>query len=344
MSDGLLIRADATGTMGGGHVMRCLALALEWRRTGGRVWFVGHIESETVHERVEASVDRFFPVSENAGAALQVLDLNGIAACWAVVDGYHFNDKVVLDLEQSGFPVLLFHDGPEVPDRPASAILAQDIPADGDEEGKADRPLILAGSEYRLLRPEFGDRYERAQMSADHATVLITFGAADRYNRTTQVLTSLAGTLRPQDTLIVVLGPLNPHGESVSEALQNLRCKTELHRDVHDMASLYRRADLAVSASGGAAWEMAAMGLPAVLVAVADNQRATARRLDEAGAALVVELTDVTPDGRLPAAVGDLLRGPAMACALSKAGRQMCDGKGAERVCEVLKNPLRGLP
>ncbi|MBL9037518.1 MAG: hypothetical protein JNG84_03280, partial [Archangium sp.] len=90
MTQGLFIRADASASMGTGHVMRMLALAEAWREAGGAVTFGGAIPPALVTrlERSGASV-----VASPAGgddAQFTVAAAKAAGASIVVADGYHF--------------------------------------------------------------------------------------------------------------------------------------------------------------------------------------------------------------------------------------------------------------
>lgn len=78
------------------------------------------------------------------------------------------------------------------------------------------------------------------------------------------------------------------------------------------------------------------MGLPALVLILADNQRAVAERLDEAG--VVVNLgwhkdlaaTDITQ------ALVNLAGAPDERAEMSRRGRDLVDGKGNDRVLKEL--------
>ena len=102
-------------------------------------------------------------------------------------------------------------------------------------------------------------------------------------------------------------------------------------------------ADLAVARAGGSVLELAAAGLPAVLVpyphATADHQTANARYMERAGAAVVVP--DAELDGpRLARETGSLLAAPQRLAAMAKAARAVARPDAAERIatppCSVL--------
>ena len=98
-------------------------------------------------------------------------------------------------------------------------------------------------------------------------------------------------------------------------------------------------ADLVAARAGGSVLELAAVGLPAILVpyphAAADHQTANARYMERAGAAVVVP--DAELDGhRLAHEVEALLDAPERAAAMAAAGRKVSRPDAADRIADEL--------
>lgn len=134
---------------------------------------------------------------------------------------------------------------------------------------------------------------------------------------------------------IVAAAPDLPAG-----ALVYQRIPFEDHMDV-----AYAAADLAVHRAGaGTCFELAAAGLPAVLVplpgAPGDHQGFNARHLEGAGAAVVV--ADAELDGRrLASVVGDLLADPDRLARMGQAARCLARPAAAERVAALAEEHSR---
>ncbi len=338
----LVIRADADATMGAGHVMRCFALALTWARKGGSVFFCSRIADKFMLRRLEKEGFRVIDPGSGPEETIDILRRAGLQRCRIVLDGYHFGSEWQERLVAAGFPVLLIDDGARLPRYQAPIILAPEHDAAEAAYHASDSTMFLTGPRFRLLNPDLiyvrRDWYRRSMRGR---VVLVTFGGADSANVTRSILANLEGVLGPQDKALILLGPLNRHYASIRRALATVTYNFELLRSVEDMFALYTQSDLAVCAAGGGAWEMAATGLPAILLPVADNQRSGASYLARAGAA--IELKGI--HGRYRKAFRDrlrfLLRSPRHLQYMSKAGPRVCDGRGAERVAQILMNADR---
>jgi UDP-N-acetylglucosamine--N-acetylmuramyl-(pentapeptide) pyrophosphoryl-undecaprenol N-acetylglucosamine transferase len=112
-----------------------------------------------------------------------------------------------------------------------------------------------------------------------------------------------------------------------------------LYAYIEPFADALAAADLVVARAGGSVMELAAAGLPAVLVpyphATADHQTANARFIEAAGAAVVVP--DAELDGpRLAREVGALLAAPQRLATMAKAARAVARPDAADRIADEL--------
>jgi spore coat polysaccharide biosynthesis protein SpsF len=131
---------------------------------------------------------------------------------------------------------------------------------------------------------------------------------------------------------VLVVGPGCRGRGDLQEALARTVRQWEVHYAVPELAPLAGTADVAVVAFGLAAYELAAAGVPAVLVPRRDSDRWHAELFASAGAAVVAErATDSIAETLDPLIVGAQLRRR-----YSLAAEQLVDGRGAERVAELL--------
>jgi UDP-N-acetylglucosamine--N-acetylmuramyl-(pentapeptide) pyrophosphoryl-undecaprenol N-acetylglucosamine transferase len=108
---------------------------------------------------------------------------------------------------------------------------------------------------------------------------------------------------------------------------------------VEPFADALAAADLAAARAGGSVFELAAAGLPSILVpyphATGNHQHANARFMERAGAALVIP--DAELDGpRLAREVGGLLAAPQRMAEMANAARAVAKPDAAERVADEL--------
>jgi spore coat polysaccharide biosynthesis predicted glycosyltransferase SpsG len=102
------------------------------------------------------------------------------------------------------------------------------------------------------------------------------------------------------------------------------------------ISELMAWADMAIAAGGSTNWELAFMGLPSIILTLADNQREIAGNLGKMG--LTINLgwhEDVTIE-MIKDAIAKLRESPEQRYQMSKQGRKLIDGYGSIRVLEKM--------
>ncbi len=120
----------------------------------------------------------------------------------------------------------------------------------------------------------------------------------------------------------------------------------DLRGYIEDFGQALLAADLVVSRAGGSIFEVAAHGRPAVLIpypyATADHQTTNARYMEQAGAAVVIPDSELTP-ARLAQEVGRLLAEPTRLQSMGRAAVALARPDAASAVAaEVLKAARSG--
>ncbi len=117
-----------------------------------------------------------------------------------------------------------------------------------------------------------------------------------------------------------------------------MKIECEILLDVSNMAMLMSEADLAIGASGTTSWERCCLGLPAITIAVAGNQRMIAESLHHTGAAIYAGTDeDVKSDIQcLLMPLNRLMKGPELLQKMARCGMALVDGEGSRRVGEIL--------
>jgi UDP-2,4-diacetamido-2,4,6-trideoxy-beta-L-altropyranose hydrolase len=155
----------------------------------------------------------------------------------------------------------------------------------------------LLGPRFLLLRPEFKNtKLSLPRQIGDVKRILISFGGTDETNVTCMALDAITLLGRPDIALDVVIGATSPHRAAVEARLSALP-QSLLHVQTSRMAELIMGADIAIGACGSSTWERCYLGLPTLVLVLADNQRQGAAELNATGAILNLgEAHDMTPN------------------------------------------------
>lgn len=341
----MLVRADAGLDIGAGHVMRCLALAQAWRDRGGPVAFAVSSLPPPIEPLLAAEGIDLLRLGEPAGGAgdaLRTAELAAaIGAAWVVVDGYGFGVAYRRALRQSGVRLLLIEDV-EGERGEADVVLNPNAHAAPlVSESAEGPPRLLLGTAYAPLRREFRRFRGWSRSIADPgARILVTMGGSDPDNATLTALQAIEQLGRPGLEVRVVVGPANPHRAVLAREAGAGRCDVRLEPPSMAMPDLMAWADLAVTAAGSTCWELAFMGVPMVTVVLAENQLRIAESLSAAGAAVSAGRAGALEPRALAAAVDATVSSREIREQMSRRGRSLVDGLGAERVTEELQTTM----
>jgi UDP-2,4-diacetamido-2,4,6-trideoxy-beta-L-altropyranose hydrolase len=356
----VVIRVDASTTIGSGHVMRCLSLAERLKQENADVRFVcreldGHLcgliedrgfslerlptpASEANHAEGGPMHAAWLGVSWEDDAAQTSASISHLAPPhWIVVDHYALDARWERHFRAKGIKIMAVDD---LADRlhDCDILLDQNLVAHQSERylGKTpERCTLLLGPTYALLDSEYARLRPRASpREGQPHRVLVSFGGIDTYFMSEKVVNALIALDRGDVEADIVLSSTSPQFqriESIIKGFPNLR----LHDRVTSLAPLMLAADLAIGASGTSNWERLCLGLPTLVVTVADNQRPVAEELSRRGLVHWLGDADLVDQSRMQSALEDVLDA-GLSVTWSEKCLEIVDGRGAARACAVL--------
>jgi UDP-2,4-diacetamido-2,4,6-trideoxy-beta-L-altropyranose hydrolase len=280
----------------------------------------------------------WLPVSQHEDATQTRAALTAEGATgpdWLVVDHYALDARWERAIAGPETRIMAIDD---LADRPHAARLLLDQTLGrvaSDYAGLAPDAEVLAGTRYALLRPEFAALRAASLARRRRITrpnrILISMGGLDAGGLTARILEALVE--RPDLYVTAVMGGEAPSLEAVRAHISARGEMGTLLVDTPDMAEAMAEADLAIGASGTTSWERCVLGLPTLVVVLAENQIASAQALATAGAIAVLPEPISVPDWK-KALLDQLSRlaDPERLAITSQAAAAACDGRGTDRV------------
>jgi len=351
----IAFRVDATNQIGSGHFMRCLTLADELKKHGVQVCFVSlnlpaHLNDMLVTkgmEYVTLSVDLaqgpsndlahsyWLGTSQAQDGEATIQALADHLWDWIVVDHYALDERWENAVRGSAKQLMVIDD---LADRrhDCDLLLDQNFYADMQTRYSGKVPVhcqLMIGPRYALLREEFKKlRKQIKPHTGDVKKILVFFGGMDVDNYTSLAIEALA-SMNSGLHVDVVIGAQHPYLGQIQDVciLHGYICHVQTTR----MAELMAEADLAIGAGGTAMWERCCLGLPAISLCVAENQRK--------------QIVDAAEEGLLYAPTGGknlvntihhhtnvLLENPALLKLISNSERKTVDGNGVTRIVSAM--------
>lgn len=323
--------------------MRCLALAQAAQDVAMDVTIVGRISVPWVRERLSSEgipfvvIDDTLQEAEDPVALLQQLCLATLEhydsnpkSTWVVLDGYHFGPDCHKAVMAAGHKLLVIDDYNHLPEYHCDILLNQNVGAEQFVyHGNIGQKCL--GLEYVLLRREFLAARSKAAIRNKPTVpqnILITLGGGDFSAFLPHVASCCTIEEMRGKKLRIIAGAMPE--QAIKDAFASCPAEVEILTRVADMPALLLDTDLCITAGGSTCWELMCLGIPFLLIEIAQNQRGNIEFLDTQGIAKVLQISALSDALRVKPPVAPCITG------------EQVDGKGALRVLRKMQPELHG--
>ncbi|NKB49971.1 MAG: UDP-2,4-diacetamido-2,4,6-trideoxy-beta-L-altropyranose hydrolase [Alphaproteobacteria bacterium] len=337
-----VFRTSASPEIGGGHVTRCLALADMLSAQGWQCTFASGEKTLPTMPALADSAHKISRVLDETAAPSKRDGAWSPEECDLLVFDHYALDAAYESACRPWAKRIVVLD--DLANRPhdCDVLLDQTLgrrPEDYESLVPSQCNLLL-GTKFTLLRSAFAGARKRAATERDGQlrNVLIAPGQTDQAGLTTLAVTAIQQAL-PDAEINIVVGVRNPQFATFDQpGADNVH--VHVGASAEAVAELITNADIAIGAAGSSAWERCALGLPAALVIIADNQSEVAATLEEAGAAKVVGRVENLDVDTLATAIENLAANPDLLVHMSQKASEICDGRGTFRTMVALTPDL----
>ena len=344
----IAFRVDSSPNIGMGHLMRCLTLANGISRHGFECYFIARDFIGNGAKRVEESKfglellsieglqldDTWLgvPYDKDVADTIRVIDQRPID--WLIVDHYNI-DHQWEEAIRARFPDLKIMVIDDLVDRKHDCdfLLDQTFGRTYEEYEKLipKNARVCLGTEHALLRPEFRTlRDQKESLKRKDCHILVTLGGGDNFHPI-QVIGEALKSLgaRHEFSATVITGDTP---EVLLSDYKSLDQDVTLISFSSQMPVEMAKADFVIGAGGGTSWERCCMGLPTVVLTIADNQIEIARILHDKKAGISVK----TNVDEIALAVEKMLTDVELRNEMSANAAMLCDGEGVDRVVQEI--------
>lgn len=330
----IAIRTDASHKIGLGHIRRCMNLAEALKLYDAEIEFFIHGD-QTAGRLLRSAGYSHSWINEPDGIPNSAFLASTDAL---IVDSYSFRTSHYHHCNNM-VPIVAAIDDMAQHTLPVDIVINQNLSAASMNYSVRSDTQCLFGAEYALLNPEFAQLRNRE--NPDQLRVLVMMGGTDLHGQTERVIKAISG-LPATFYVDIIIGPSSDSLHDVKRASDSLSMLAYVHIDPPDLASIMARATVAISTGGVTALELACLGIPTIVLTVADNQTAPAQALNEHGAVLNMGPYDQIRSDELNMIIRGLLVDPASRTKMAGAGRGLVDGLGAQRAAEAIMGKISG--
>jgi UDP-2,4-diacetamido-2,4,6-trideoxy-beta-L-altropyranose hydrolase len=280
MSVNYLLRADASTSIGSGHIMRMIALGQMLQDQGRSVHFATITENEDMLQRIsdeDFKVHRIghSPDWQYLQDAEQVVKLaDELDVEWVILDGYHFNAPYQKIIKEHGCKLMCMDDIAQCHFY-ADLVVNQNINASASLYSAEKYTRFVLGPKNAMLRREYiqaGKGFKRRSAQKPE-NFLVTMGGSDPLNLTRKVCEALDTLNGHKICLKVIVGALNPNYEDILSFSKTSRNRIEVFRNLgKELPELMKWADIGIFAAGSTIFEGLYFDLPLFCCLLASNQ------------------------------------------------------------------------
>lgn len=328
------IRANGSDEIGLGHIRRCLTLSEALARQEATVHFVTN-DNQAALETVKANGFHATPVEMEKDFEQTLETIRRLRANVLVVDSYDIDADYLSRIRDPRNILVAIDDN-------ADRRLPVDVVINGNAYGPSlmydvlPETVLLLGAQYAILRKEFSRAPER-RIEDTAKRILVTIGGSDPAHLTPRLIEMVLRG-QPGMQVDVVVGPFFDQTDPITDATADKREQIRVHRSPGDMRALMVEADLAITGGGQTTNELAATGTPALAILTAQNQLQNLKALDRLGTLIFAgSRDDEDLLEKLSSGFKLLVNDTKLRSEMSKRGRELVDGLGAERLALALK-------
>lgn len=344
--------------------MRCLTLANALREQGATCRFICREHPGNLFERIRECRFELFALPKDKDIHELTLQKDDIALShgswlgtdwktdasetvaaigdaqpdWLIVDHYAIDHRWHSQLRSVCKRIMVIDD---LADRnhDCDLLLDQNLVENWQDRYAARVPencCCLLGPDYALLQPQYSELHPRIPPRIGPVQrIFVYFGGADHQNLTGRAIDAFISLGRQDIALDVVIHPDGGHAETIREQVRG-HSNIVLHENLPSLAPLMVQADLAIGAGGATSWERCCLGLPSIVITLAENQQPIALELDRLGFVRWIGNQQNVTSPHIAEAIQKILENSEQIQGWSKRCRGLLNGNGAKIVSQAL--------
>jgi spore coat polysaccharide biosynthesis protein SpsF len=335
-----MIRCDGGGVLGFGHVKRCLTLARALRdREGLGVLFTLNGEEEVAE------------IIRQEGFETIVLPRNSQTTAFMSVVAAKKPDLLIADartnlsrdmLARIAQKVAIVAVIDDVSDRRLAATHAfyPPIPQIEALSWKGADTVVCSGWEWGLLGFDPTRLPKKpAVRNLERPTIAVSMGGSDPLELTRLAARALVKVTAPFRARFVI-GPGFRNASALAREIEAMSPAFETVQGVDDLGAEFSNADLALVTFGVTAYELAALGVPALYLALSDDHAFSASSFEKGGMGAVLGLARIVRVDDIARGCWQLLKDEDRRRDMRAAGLTTMDGRAGARIATELADAL----
>ena len=269
----ILIRVDASPTIGAGHLMRMLALGQILLDSGHLVHFATIPDETDMWKCLE--VDQFIihllnSKSNNFQQQREFIELaDDINPDWVILDTYLISLEFEIEIKAKGYKQVRICDLTNQR-TVADVLVDQNFGSEELSNSLESNTLQLRGIKHVMLRREFRQLSVQKSQKKNVERIIIALGGGspltDKINIT--LINILSKFSRPNWSITIVLGKMGINSSDFYNSLENISIQLKVIEHTSSMAAEFFESDIAIVSGGSIMWESLYMKVPFMAISL----------------------------------------------------------------------------
>lgn len=270
----IAIRADGGPKTGMGHITRCLALAEELKCENCDITFITK-NIETVTKKLTEDGFKFIALPDLQAEEEEIIYMKEKTKVFDILitDSYDIDLKYLDQIKKTGMFLVTVDDLNLLESYPSDIVINGNIYAeDLDYKSTYGQTKFLLGTKYALLRKEFRNMPPK-KIKDTAENILITMGGSDHNGFTLKILKIIKDKKDLKIDIVIGASFEEKMVNEINELIMgngNISIYHNVNAEI--MKELMIKSDIAISAGGSTLYELAAVGVPTIVIIAADNQ------------------------------------------------------------------------
>lgn len=333
---------DGGQSLGMGHIMRCLSLAMTWKRHGHEVVFFSRFP-EGKNIIMNAGFQLVYNEKQVKADCLDLdVETNEIITVFnkyhidvAIIDHYSVTLSFFLSLKPH-VNMVCYIDDLNAFSYPVDVVINGNITAlDLKYRHYFEKQQFLLGSSYNLIRDEFKNIPKRI-VEKDVRKIFITTGGSDPFGIIEKFINFIRNESLLNDIeLHVIIGNSFQNKGRIKEKQKQYK-NIVLYENVKKISSVMQDCDIAVSSCGSTLYELCTCGLPTLGFILADNQALIAEKMNELGYIKSIGWYHQLSEARVIHGIKELMYDFQLRRLMVERQQTLVDGYGTERIVAAI--------
>lgn len=201
-------------------------------------------------------------------------------------------------------------------------------------------PCLYAGADYLSISPKFRENRNKKKFNGNIKELTVSMGGADRTGTTLKLIDVLAQWRKDVRKNIIIGGCLKLSSSTKRKLSVLVKMNFRIYNNIDNAAHLFMRSDVVFTAGGDTLYELACIGVPAIVLHEDEHERENGLAFQRQGFGIHLGKGSATSAKKIMSAL-DKFDDPSSREKHSLKGRRIVDGKGAGRILDIVKTLIQ---